>query len=291
MNSIALLLAAETEPGGTSMLQGITAFIAERGVSFGLDVLAAVLIFLVGRWVAKLVRALIRKLMTRAQVDEMLINFVAHMAYIALLVMVVVAALNRLGINTTSVAAAIAAAGLAVGLALKDSLTNFAAGVMIILYRPFKIGDFIDAGGTTGVVEGIQMFHTLMRTGDNVQIIVPNGGILGGTITNFSAKDTRRIDLVVGCGYDDDIKAVKEYLEELVRSDERILKDPEPVVAVNELGASSVDFVVRPWVNASDYWAVRWDLTERIKVEFDQRGFNIPYPCQTVHVEGLSATT
>ena len=178
----------------------------------------------------------------------------------------------------------VAAAGLAISLALQGSLANFAAGVMLILFKPFKVGDFVDAGGSTGVVEEIQLFSTMVRTGDNVLMIIPNAQVTGGTITNYSAKETRRVDLVVGCGYGDDLKAVKQFLEELVAGDDRILEEPEPVVAVSELGDSSVNFVVRPWVNSGDYWDVKWELTEKIKLGFDERGFNIPYPTQDIHI-------
>jgi len=199
-------------------------------------------------------------------------------------VFVVIAAIDRLGIDTTSFAAILAAAGLAVGLALQGSLSNFASGVMLILFKPFKVGDFVEAGGSAGSIEEIHIFNTIMRTGDNVQIIIPNSTITDGTITNYSAKETRRIDLVVGCGYDDDLKAVKEFLVALLKADERILLDPEPFVAVSELGDSSVNFVVRPWVKSEDYWTTRWDLTACIKIGFDEQGFNIPYPTQDVNM-------
>ncbi len=266
----------------------VAAFVAEKGMDLAINILAAIVIFVVGRWVAKLLKGICHRLMTRAKVDEMLARFLTNIIYALLLTFVVLAAIDRLGVNTTSLAAILAAAGIAVGLALKDSLANFASGVMLILFKPFKAGDFVEAGGSKGVVEEVHIFSTLMRTGDNIQIIVPNGQITAGTITNFSAKDTRRIDLVVGCGYNDDLRAVKQFLEELIVDDDRILADPEPVIAVNELGASSVDFVVRPWVKAEDYWAVRWDLNEKIKLGFDERGFTIPYPSQDIHVHGLT---
>ena len=264
-------------------------FVTEQGLSLAGNLLAALVIFIVGRWVSKLLTRLVTRLLTKANVDETLTKFLVNIVYALLLVFVVLAAVNRLGVDTTSFAAVLAAAGLAVGFALQSSLSNFASGVMLILYKPFEVGDFVDAGGSKGVVEEIHLFSTLMRTGDNVQIIVPNSQIIGGTITNFSAKDTRRIDLVVGCGYGDDLRAVKDFLVELLAADDRILEDPEPVVAVNELGDSSVNFVVRPWVGAADYWAVRWELNEKIKLGFDERGFNIPYPTQDVHVHGMTA--
>jgi small conductance mechanosensitive channel len=287
------LFAAEGDGGITGeaaqVWETVVRFVTEQGSSLVMNLLAALVIFIVGRWVAKLLRGIVTKLMARSNVDETLRKFLANMLYGLLLTFVVLAAVDRLGVDTTSFAAIIAAAGLAVGFALQGSLANFAAGVMLILFKPFKVGDFIEAGGSTGIVEEIHIFNTLMRTGDNIQITIPNSQITGGTISNYSAKETRRIDLVVGCGYDDDIRAVKKYLEELIASEERILKDPEPVVAVHELGDNSVNFVVRPWVNTADYWAVRWDLTERIKTGFDEKGFSIPYPQRDVHVHKMTA--
>ncbi len=271
-----------------AMWDTVAMFVAQRGLSLAGNLLAALVIFIVGRWIAKFLRRFVTRLLTKANVDETLTKFLANIAYALLLVFVVMAAVNRLGVDTTSFAAVVAAVGLAVGFALQSSLSNFASGVLLILYKPFEVGNFVEAGGSKGVVEEIHLFSTLMRTGDNVQIIVPNGTITNGTITNFSAKDTRRIDLVVGCGYGDDLKAVKDFLIELLAADDRILEDPKPVVAVSELGDSSVNFVVRPWVNASDNWAVRCDLNEKIKLGFDERGFNIPYPTRDVHVHGMT---
>jgi small conductance mechanosensitive channel len=176
------------------------------------------------------------------------------------------------------------AAGLAVGLALQGSLQNFAAGVMLIIFRPFKAGDYVDAGGTSGTVETIKIFNTVLKTPDNREVIVPNGAIYGGTITNFSARATRRIDMVFGIGYGDDIRKAKEVIKAILESDERILKDPEPLIAVGELGDNSVNFNVRPWVNSGDYWPVKFDLNERIKLAFDENGISIPYPQMDVHM-------
>jgi len=211
------------------------------------------------------------------------------MANVLIMANVALAALAKLGINTTSLAAVIAAAGLAVGMALQGSLSNFAAGVLIILFRPLKVGDFVEAAGTKGIVEEINVFNTLLRTPDNVEIIVPNNAITGGNITNYSSKPTRRIDLVVGCGYRDDLAAVKRFLEQTVASDPRVLRDPAPVVAVSDLAESSVNFVVRPWVTNANYWAVRWDLTEKIKLGFDQYGFTIPFPQRELHIQAPPA--
>lgn len=260
----------------------VQVFVYEQGLTLAMNVLAAVAIFVLGRWAAKLILGITQRMMQRAKVDETLTTFLTNIVYYLALAFVFVAVLDQLGVNTTSFAAIIASAGLAVGLALQGSLSNFAAGVLMILFRPFGVGDFVDAGGVSGIVEEIRIFNTLIRTGDNIQIVVPNGQITSDAIKNFSAKATRRIDLVVGCGYSDDIRAVKQFLEDLIANDPRILTDPEPVVAVNELGDSSINFVVRPWVNTADYWAVRWDLNEKIKLGFDEQGFNIPFPSRDV---------
>lgn len=260
----------------------IQVFVYEQGFTLAMNVLAAVVIFVLGRWAARLILGITVRMMQRANIDETLTKFITNIVYYLVLAFVFVAVLDQLGVNTTSFAAIIASAGLAVGLALQGSLSNFAAGVLLILFRPFGVGDFVDAGGVAGIVEEIRIFNTRIRTGDNVQIVVPNGQITSDAIKNFSAKSTRRIDLVVGCGYSDDLRAVKQFLEDLIADDQRILADPEPVVAVNELGDSSINFVVRPWVNAADYWAVRWDLNEKIKLGFDEQGFNIPFPSREV---------
>jgi len=248
----------------------------------------ALAIFIVGRWIARWLTNMVRKVMAKSNMDEMLINFLGNIIYMVLLLAVVMAALDNLGIQTTSLLAVFGAAGLAVGLALKDSLSNFSSGVMIILFRPFKVGDFIEAGGATGVVEEVRIFATIMKTGDNREIIVPNSQIYSGTITNYSAKATRRIDLVFGIGYDDDIAKAKQIMDDIMKQDDRILADPAPAVAVGELADSSVNFNVRPWVNSGDYWPVRADLLEKIKLAFDANGISIPYPQQDVHMHEVA---
>lgn len=256
----------------------------EMTLPFATNLLLAIVIYIAGHWLAKRLVSLISSVMHKQKLDEALIEFIASISSVLLTFVVALIALEQLGIDTTSLLALLGAAGLAVGLALKDSLSNFAAGVMLILFKPFKIGDFVEAGGIAGVVEKISVFSTQFRTGDNREIIVPNSGIYGGVITNFSAKPTRRIDLVIGIGYDDDIKQARDVLRDIVNNDERILKDPETVIAVSELGDSSVNFIVRPWVKSEDYWAVHWDLLETIKLTFDQQGISIPYPQQDVHL-------
>ncbi len=249
-----------------------------------INVTTAIVIFAVGWWAAKKIRNLIIVILNRKNIDPMLVSFCSNVSYIALVAFVIIAALESLGVKTTSFVAIIGAAGLAIGLSLQSSLSNFAAGIMIIFFRPFKVGDFIEAAGISGVVEGIQIFSTQLRTGDNKVIIVPNASVIGGNITNYSAKDERRIDLVFGIGYGDDLKKAKNILQQLVEADERILKDPVPVIAVSALADNSVNILVRPWVKTADYWIVYWDFTEAVKLKFDAEDISIPYPQRDVHL-------
>jgi small conductance mechanosensitive channel len=289
MNSFNLLLANEFSAALQHMLDEAQGFVTQQGLEFLVNLVPAIAIYIVGKWATRLIVRLLNSVMKRSKVDETLAKFLTDIARAVLITLVILMALARLGVETTSLAAMLGAAGIAVGLALQGSLSNFAAGVMLILFKPFRVGDFVEAAGTSGTVEQISIFNTLMRTGDNKQVIVPNGGIIDGNIINFSAKPTRRIDLVIGCGYGDDLRAVKAFLEKVVRSDDRVLPEPEPVVAVSSLGASSVDFVVRPWVRTSEYWTVMWDLTEQIKLGFDERGFNFPFPSRDVYVHNEAA--
>lgn len=252
-------------------------------VPWSINIALAIVIFIVGRLVAKGLVKVIERLLRNAKVDAMLIDFIGSIAKAVLLLFVIIASLDKLGVNTTSLIAMLGAAGLAVGLALQGSLQNFAAGVMLIIFRPFKIGDYVEAGGTTGTVEKITIFNTIILSPDNREIIIPNGAVYGGTITNFSARDTRRIDMVFGIGYGDDIKKAKEILMQAMESDERILKDPAPVVALAELGDSSVNFMVRPWVKRTDYGNVKYALNEHIKSAFDEKGISIPFPQMDIH--------
>lgn len=259
-------------------------YLTTQGIQLALNIFLAAVIFFIGKWLANILSRFCSRLMRQAKVDETLTRFLSNIIFAILMVVVILASLSQLGINTTSFAAILAAAGFAVGMALQGSLGSFASGVMLILFKPFKVGDFIEAGGTSGVVEEIQIFSSQLRTPDNIAIVVPNAQITSGTIKNYSKKENRRIDLVFGCGYDDDLKSVKSFLEEAIRSEGRVLEDPAPVVAVSELGDSSINFVVRPWVKNADYWDTRWDLIEKIKLGFDERGFNIPYPTRDLHV-------
>lgn len=256
----------------------------EYGATYGLSILAAILIFIIGKWVARFVAGLIEKIMVKSHVDKTLAAFTRNICYGALLVFVIIAALNKLGVQTTSFIAVIGAAGLAVGLALQGSLANFAAGVMLILFKPFKVGDFITAAGTMGTVVEIQLFNTLLNHPDNRRVVVPNSQITGGIIANFSAIERRRIDLVFGISYEDDIKTAKQALEKVVSSDPRVLKDPKPVIAVSELGDSSVNLVCRPWVKPGDYWDVYFDTLEKGKIELEKSGITIPFPQRDIHM-------
>lgn len=260
-------------------------------IPWAIKIALAAAIFIVGRMVARWLTKVLQSVLRRSKMDDMLVDFLGNIAYAMLLVFVVLAALDQLGVNTTSALAVLGAAGLAVGLALQSSLSNFAAGVMLIVFRPFKSGDFVEAGGVSGVVETISVFSTTMRTGDNKEVIVPNGQIYGGTIINYSARDTRRIDMVFGIGYDDDIKQARDIMFDIMAKDERILEDPKPVILVSELADSSVNFVVRPWVASGDYWNVRSDLIENIKAAFDEAGISIPYPQRDVHLHEVKAST
>lgn len=272
-------------------MESVNNWISENAVDLAIQVGIAIAIFIVGKIIARMISNLIERAMRKAESDELLVDFVGNISYAILIVAVVLAAIDSLGVNVTSLMAIVAAAGLAIGLALKDSLSNFAAGVMIIIFRPFKNGDFITAGGVSGVVDEIDLFATLMHTPDNQRIIVPNAAIMGGTITNTSALDTRRVDLVFGIGYDDDIGKARDIMMAIIEADERILKDPAPGIAVGELGDSSVNLNVRPWVNSADYWTVRADLLEQIKLKFDEVGISIPYPQQDVHMHEVRAAS
>ena len=270
-------------------MESITNWISENGVDWVIQIAIAIAIFIVGKIIARMISNLVEKALTRAGTDNILVGFLGNMTYGVLLIAVVLAAVDSLGVNVTSLMAVLGAAGLAVGLALKDSLGNFAAGVMIIIFRPFKIGDFITAGGVSGVVDEIGLFATLMHTGDNQRMIIPNSGIIGGNITNTSALPTRRVDLVFGIGYDDNIGQARDIIMAVMEADSRILSDPAPAVAVGELADSSVNLNVRPWVNSGDYWPVRADLLEIIKIKFDEAGISIPYPQQDVYMHEIKA--
>jgi len=261
----------------------------ELTTQWGLQIIGAIVVLFVGRIVAGWARRLTRKALERAEVDPTLVPFIAKLVYYLLLAFVVIAVLGVFGVQTASLVAVLGAAGLAVGLALQGTLSNFAAGVMLLFFRPFKVGDFIDAGGTTGTVEEIGVFATTMKSTDNVKIVVPNSQVYGQTIKNFNGFDTRRIDLVIGISYDDDISKAIDTIRSIVGADQRVLAEPETQIAVSNLGDSSVDLVVRPWCAGSDYWALRFDLTRRIKEGLEEAGCSIPYPQTDVHLHQKSA--
>lgn len=261
----------------------------DLATEYGFRILGAVAILILGRIGVGIVTNIIRRIMAKSKVDDTLSKFIVSVTRIALMVFVVIAALNNLGFQTTSIVAVIGAAGLAVGFALQGSLANFAAGVLLIIFRPFKKGDYVEAGGSSGSIEAIHIFNTVMRTPDNKKVIIPNGSITSNNIINYSAEETRRIDMVFGIGYGDDLKKAKDTLVRILSEDSRILKDPAPTVAVSELADSSVNFVVRPWVKTSDYWAVFFDLTEKVKLTFDNEGISIPFPQRDIHMFNESA--
>ena len=251
---------------------------------FGLRVIAAIAIFLVGRWVAKILTGLVRKLLNRNEIDATLVKFVSNLVHVALLVFVVLAALGQLGIETTSFIAVLGAAGLAVGLALQGSLSNFAAGILMIIFRPFRVGDLVNANGVFGKVEEISIFTTQILTPDNKTIIVPNSKVTDDNIINWSSRGKIRLDLVFGIAYDADMDSAKQIMMEVMSSDERVLKSPAPRVGLLELADSSVNFACRPWVEPKDYWDVHFHIMETVKRKFDESGITIPFPQRDVHL-------
>lgn len=259
-------------------------------LTWGGQVLAALLIFFVGRFIARLISKTLTKIMHGRGLDDMLVGFLSSILYAILLIAVVIAALGQLGVTTTPLVAILGAAGLAVGFALQGSLSNFAAGIMLIVFRPFRAGDFVDAGGIMGTIKEVGIFHTILNTPDNRRIIVPNSQVTGGTITNFSAYDTRRIDLLICVDYKDDLRLARNTIDEVLRANQKILKDPEPVILLMELGESSIDFAVRPWVKSADYWVVRGELLEQIKVALESAGCSIPFPQRDVHLHQIEGS-
>jgi small conductance mechanosensitive channel len=252
--------------------------------TYGLSVVGAIIILILGWIAARLGQRMLRNLLEKAKVDAAVVSFVGSLAYFLILIFAVLAALAKFGVQTTSFVAVIAAAGFAVGFALQGSLANFAAGVLILLLRPFKVGDYIMGAGEAGTVKEITLFTTVLATPDNIKVMVPNGKLFGDVIKNVTAYDTRRVDLLVGIGYGSDIQRAYDVITDLMRQDTRILPDPAPQVAVSELGDSSVNFVIRPWVKKEDYWSVKFDLTRKIKEAFDKNGIEIPFPQRAIHM-------
>ena len=251
---------------------------------FGLKIVAAVLIFVIGRWVAKLIRKILQKTMERARVDHAIVGFCCSLVHAGLMIFVILAALGQIGVQTTSFIAVLGAAGLAVGLALQGSLANFAAGVLIILFRPFKTGDFIEGAGVTGVVKTIHIFTTTLTSMDNKRVIIPNAKIMGDNIINYSAEGTRRLDLTASISYGDSIDTAKAALMDVLTKDPRVLQAPAPLVGVLAMSDSSIDLAVRPWVKAADYWDAFFALNEAIKKRIEAEGLTIPFPQRDVHL-------
>ena len=252
--------------------------------SFGISLFIALTILIIGRQVVKILIKVISTALERSNTEDTVRIFVTNLLNTLLMIVVFIAAINQLGIQTTSIIAVLGAAGLAIGLALQGSLSNFAAGILIVIYRPYKVGDYIQADNHLGTVDDIQIFSTVLKTPDNKLVIVPNGSIMNGSIVNFSNQDKRRVDIIASCSYEDDIDKVKSVLADILSKDDRILNEPKPRIAVSELADSSVNFIVRPWVKNSDYIDVYYSLLEEIKKRFDQEGIAIPYPQTDVHI-------
>lgn len=261
----------------TNVLQNVIA-------TGGINIVISIGILIIGRWIAKWLSNAAGRAMDRAKVDRTLRNFAINILYYLLFFIVIIIALNNLGFSTTSIVAVLGAGSIAVGLALRDALSNFAAGAMIIFFGLYRVGDFVEVNGATGFVEDVRIFNTLIETIDRKQILIPNGLALSGNITNYTESPTRRVDMVFGIGYNDDLRHAKRILQEIVAADERCLEDPAPIIAVIELGDSSVNFGVRPHVKNADYWDVKFDITEQVKLRFDEEGISIPYPQQDVHL-------
>ncbi|KUM52015.1 mechanosensitive ion channel domain-containing protein [Rheinheimera sp. EpRS3] len=269
----------------TTLFEGNHELLLGYSLKILLQVIAAIFIFYIGRMMARAISRFIERTLVARAVDKAVVAFVASLIYAILLIATVLMALSQIGVQTTSFIAILGAAGLAVGLALQGSLANFASGILIILLRPFKSGDFIDAGGVSGTVDKIEIFQTMMRTPDNKRVIVPNAQITGGPITNYSSEPLRRVDLVIGISYDSDLRKAKQILEDILKNDERVLPEPEASVKVAALADSSVNLNVRPWVNSADYWGVYWDTLEKVKLIFDEQGIGIPFPQMDVHIK------
>lgn len=256
----------------------LLAFYSKFIAPWSIKILIALVIFIIGQLIAKIIAGVLGKVLSHTKLDNILVGFIQSLVNALLMVFVIVAALDQLGVNTNSVIAVLGAAGLAIGLALQGSLQNFAAGFMLLIFRPFKAGDFVEAAGTAGSIEKIGIFSTTMHTGDNKEVIIPNGAIYSSNIINYSKRPTRRIDMIFSIGYEDDIRIARDVIARIIKDEPRVLPEPEPLIAVGELGASSVNFFVRPWVKTEDYWDVKFALTEKVKLAFDENGITIPFP-------------
>lgn len=269
----------------TLNMETILTTIYQYLAQYGLKILGAIIIFIVGKWLAKIISQITEKALIKAKIEKTLAKFVRNLTNIGLLIFVVIAALASLGVETTQFAVVIGAAGLAIGLALQGSLANFASGFLMIVFRPFKVGDFIEASGIKGTVKEIQIFNTILSTPDNLRAIIPNAQITGGNIINYTVNGKRRVDLVIGISYEDDLRKAKNIIKDTLAADQRVLQDPAPTVAVSELADSSVNFVVRPWVAPADYWNVYFQTIENVKLALDKNGITIPFPQTDVHIK------
>ena len=258
--------------------------IIHYAMTYGLNILAALLILLIGLWAARVVRRMAQKIMDKRNIDPLITTFTGTVLHVLLVLFVVIAAISKLGVQTTSLIAVVGAAGLAVGLALQGSLSNLASGVIIITLRPFKVGDYVEAGTNAGIVESIQLFYTKLRSPDNKELMIPNSAITSSTIINYNARNERRCDMVFGVSYDADLDKTRRIIQEMLDKDERVLDDPAPVIVIGELADSSVNFWVRPWVKTDDFWAFKWEFTEALKKRFDEDGINIPFPQRDLHI-------
>ncbi|MGI2105393.1 mechanosensitive ion channel family protein [Shewanella frigidimarina] len=273
-------------------IEGLDALVEQAPeflMTYGLKALAAIVIFVIGKYFSGVAKRITTKLLTSRKVDATVVSFVANLAWMLVFVFTIVATLGQVGVQTASLVAVIGAAGLAVGLALQGSLSNFASGVLMVLFRPCRVGDFIEAAGVAGVVDEITIFSTRLRTGDNKVIIAPNSSIMNGTITNYSALEKRRIDLIIGVSYTADIAKTKKVLADILDNNPLVLKDPTYTIGLAELADSSINFVVRPWVKTSDYWPVRFELLEQIKNALDAAEIEIPFPQMDLHVKEVPA--
>lgn len=277
IQQIAAAQAANAEPT-------VAEKIVDAVTSYGMKVLFAVVILVVGLWLARKVRGLLTNALEKKEIDPTLVGFFGSLLHGALVVFVVIAAINKLGVQTTSFIAVVGAAGLAIGLALQGSLSNFASGVLLIIFKPFVAGNFVKIGGELGSVVQVGILHTELKSPENIKIIMPNSQVMGGAITNFSAHDTRRVDMVIGVSYSDDLSKVMKVLQDMVAKDERVLEEPAPFIAVSELADSSINFVVRPWTKSSDFWQFKCDFQKAVKERFDAEGISIPFPQRDVHV-------
>jgi small conductance mechanosensitive channel len=267
-------------------MENLTEQLYTFATSYGIKIIGAILILIIGRIAAGIGRRFVGKMLLRLKTDPSIISFVKSLVYVLVIVFAVVAALSKFGVETTSFVAILGAAGFAIGFAMQGSLSSFASGVLVLVFKPFRVGDFIDAAGTMGTVKEIRLFNTVLASPDNIKVIVPNNKIYGDVIKNITGYDTRRVDMVFGIGYGSSVPKAAEILMRIMKEDERVLQEPAPMVAVAELADSSVNFVARPWVKKEDYWGVKFDVTEKVKAEFDAAGIEIPFPQHSIHMVG-----